>query len=113
MDMLSDERSDELDKWMDVGWTLFNIGQGCDEALEIWVEFSRRSAKFIEGECEELWGTMEMREKTIASLLSMAKNDSPDNYNAWKETNIRFFLWRSLYEQKPNEYDVAMGVSKM
>ena len=113
MNMISNERADGHDEWMDVGWTLFNVGQGCDEALEMWIEFSRYSPKFIDGECENLWGTMEMRDKTIASLLAMAKNDSPDEYNAWKETNVRFYLWKSLYEQRPNEYDVAMVVCKM
>jgi len=113
MGMISDDRADDHDEWMDVGWTLFNVGQGCDEALDMWVEFSRRSPKFVDGECEDLWGTMEMRDKTIASLLAMAKNDSPDEYRAWKETNVRFYLWRSLYEPKPTEYDVAMVANKM
>lgn len=112
MDMISDDRSDNYDEWMDVGWTLFNIGQGCDESLELWVDFSRRSSKFVEGECEDKWGTMDISDKTIASLLSMAKNDSPDDYKEWKETNVRFYMWKSLSGAKYNEYDVAMVVWK-
>ena len=113
MSMISDDRSDNYDEWMEVGWTLFNVGQGNQECLEMWIDFSRRSPKFVEGGCEEIWESMEIKGKTIASLLAMAKTDSPNEYKAWKETNIRSFLWKSLLEPKPAEYDVAMVVTKM
>lgn len=113
MEMLSDERAENFDTWMDVGWTLFNIGQGCDEALDLWIEFSRRWHKFVDGECEERWGKMEMRDKTIASLLSMAKSDSPDKFKEWKDANVQTFLYKSLAESKPNEWDVAQVLYKL
>lgn len=113
MSMLSDDRADGYETWMDVGWTLFNIGQGCDEALELWIEFSRRSPKFTEGVCEEAWGQMQMRDKTIASILAMAKSDSPDLFKQWKDANVKTFLYRSLYERKPNEWDVAQVIGKL
>ena len=113
MEMLSDERSDNRNEWMDVGWTLFNIGQGHEETLRMWIDFSQRSPKFKPGECEELWETMEMRDKTIGSLLFMAKADNPGLYKQWKDTNIRSFLYRCLSEPKPTEYDVAMVVVAM
>lgn len=113
MDMISDDRADNYHEWMDVGWTLFNIGQGCQEALDMWIDFSRRSSKFVEGECEDLWYRMELRDKTIASLLSMARSDSPDEYKEWKDTNIESVLYESLVEVKPVEYDIAKVVVKM
>lgn len=113
MEMLSDDRADNYDDWMEVGWTLFNMGQGCDDALNLWIDFSKRWPKFKDGECEELWGQMETRDKSIASLFYMAKHDSPNEYQKWKETQIRYDLWNSLYEAKPNEYDVSLVVCKM
>lgn len=113
MSMLSDDRADGYETWMDVGWTLFNIGQGCDEALELWIEFSRRSPKFAEGACEDAWGKMQIRDKSIASILAMAKTDSPDRFKEWKEANIKTFLYRSLFEKKPNEWDVAQVINKL
>ena len=113
MDMLSDDRADNYEEWMDVGWTLFNIGQGCEEALDMWIQFSKRSGKYVEGVCEENWNGMGLKGKTIASLLAMARTDSPNEYNAWKETNVRNLMWTSLNEEKPNEYDIAMVVYKM
>jgi phage/plasmid-associated DNA primase len=113
MSMISDDRAENYEEWMDIGWTLFNISQGNEECLEMWIDFSRRSSKFVESECEEVWENMESKGKTIASLLAMAKADSPNEYKAWKNTNIRFHLWASLLEPKPTEYDVAMVVTKM
>lgn len=113
MQMLSKERADDFHKWMDVGWTLFNIGQGHEDALNMWIEFSQQSSKFEDGVCEEKWYQMEIRDKGMGSLMAMAKTDSPDQYKAWKDTNLRTFLHRSLYEKKPNEYDVCRVVCKM
>ena len=92
---------------------MFNIGEGCDEALELWIEFSQRSDKFVPGGCEELWGKMEMKGKTIASLLAMAKKDSPNEYKEWRETQVKYFLYHALLEEKPNEWDLALVVEKM
>ncbi len=113
MTMLSDDRAHHYETWMDVGWTLFNIGQGCDEALELWIEFSKRDEKFKDGECEEQWNGMQMRDKTLGSLLSMAKSDNPDRFKEWKDANVKTFLYRSLFEDKPNEWDVAQVVYKL
>lgn len=113
MDMLSDDRADSYESWMDVGWTLFNIGEGHEEALNLWIEFSRRSPSFEEGKCEELWLKMELKNKTLGSLLYMAKKDSPDMYRAWREDNIRCWIYESLKEPKPAELDVAKVVYKM
>jgi phage/plasmid-associated DNA primase len=113
MAMLSDDRAETFDTWMDVGWTLFNIGQGCDEALDLWIEFSKRSDKFVEGECEDRWGKMEMRDKTIGSLLAMARADNPDSYKEWKDANVKTYLYKSLIESKPNEWDVGQVVYKL
>jgi len=113
MDMLSDDRSDFYDSWMDVGWTLFNIGEGHEEALNLWIEFSQRSTNFQEGRCEEEWYKMELKNKTLGSLLYMAKSDSPNMYREWREDNIRYWIWESLKEARPAELDVAKVAYKM
>jgi len=113
MSMISDDRADDYQQWRYVGWVLYNIGQGHEETLNMWIEFSRRSPKFVEGECEDMWSTFDMKDKTLSTLLYMAKRDSPNEYKKWKDTNVRHLLWKSLYEPKPTEYDIAMVVSKM
>ena len=113
MDMLSDERADNQDTWMDVGWTLFNIGEGCDEAKELWIEFSKRSPKFMDGECDEKWNKMELRGKTMGSLLNMAKKDNPQRYKIWKERSLKYLINTTLLEVDPNEYDVSKVIYHM
>ena len=110
MDMLADHRADDYAEWMDVGWSLFNISQGIEEGLELWIEFSRRSSKFVEGICEEKWGGMELRGKGIGSILAMARSDSPDLYKNWKSLNVETWIHKSIEEVKPNEWRVAQVI---
>lgn len=112
MDMISEDRADNYTDWLDVGWTLFNVGQGSDEALRLWIDFSKRSDKFIDGRCESEWGNMEMRNKTLGSLLAMAKRDNPRLYEDWKSTNIKFHLVKSLIDPEPSEFDISVVVAK-
>lgn len=82
--LLSPERADNYHSWMDVGWTLFNIGEGNEECLDLWIEFSQNSEKYKEGECEDLWQKMEFSGKTMGSLIFMIKEDSPEGYSRWR-----------------------------
>jgi len=113
MEMLSDDRADNYDEWMEVGWALYNIAPDCDDSLQMWIDFSRKSAKFVEGVCEEKWEKMKMGGMTIGTIKMMAKKDSPDLYNAWRRTDVRSCLFSSLREPKPNEGEVAQVVVNM
>jgi hypothetical protein len=48
---LKPERAEEYDTWLRVGMILKN--SGC--SVEEWIEWSRNSSKFVEGECEKKW----------------------------------------------------------
>ncbi len=107
MDMLNDERSHETPSWNEVGWSLFGIGQGIEEALDIWIDFSKRSSKFKEGECEEKWSRFTMNDRTIGCVRKWAEIDNKKAYDLWKQTNIRAAMFTSLLEPHPTEYDVS------
>ena len=113
LDLISVDRVNDRNGWMDLGWTLFNIGQGCDTALQMWIDASMKSAKFIDGECEAEWAKMEMRGKTMASLIKMVQEDNPKEYNDWKVSQIDYWIDESLREKKPTECDIAMVVYRM
>jgi P4 family phage/plasmid primase-like protien len=113
MSMLSLERSNSYGSWMDVGWTLFSVGQGCQKALNMWINFSRASEKYKEGECELQWDTMEVGPKTVGSILRMANMDSPGEFIEWKNMNIRFLLKEACKTQKPAHYPIARVMHKM
>lgn len=117
MDMLSRERAEDYSMWMEVGWTLFGIGDGSQEALNMWIDFSRIATdKFEEGVCEKKWDTMKPNGRTIASLMFMAKQDDPEQYEEMKQTNIFYLISQSLHDfigRSPSEVNVAKVVLHM
>ena len=78
---LSNARSNNERTWVQVGWCLHNI-QSIDNmhALELWVEFSRKSYKFKSGECEEKWKHFKFEGLNIGSLHMWAKEDNASEY---------------------------------
>ena len=77
VDLLSQERVDNYNQWIRVGWCLHNID---DNLLNLWITFSEKSCKFKNGECEKLWANMENQGLNIGSLHRWAKEDSPIGY---------------------------------
>lgn len=118
LDMISDDRADDRSDWMHVGYALFSIGAGCpegsEECLQLWIEFSKRSPKCIEGECEDEWQKMEPKDGgyTIATLYYFAKTDSPERYKGWIAMRLKNILDESLKTFKPNEYELAQVIYK-
>lgn len=107
IDMLNDSRADSHESWMDLGWTLYSIGEGHEKAFQMWKDFSLRSSKFIEGECEEKWERMVVKDKTIGSLRRMAKHDDPKAYNNICTTQIKSLLWICVKNPEIVEFDIA------
>ncbi|MBL1278611.1 MAG: PriCT-2 domain-containing protein [Ectothiorhodospiraceae bacterium] len=105
--MLSDERADRRASWMDIGYTLYCIGEGGSEACELWVEFSKRSEKFVTGECEKNWKSMHSGGRTIGSLRRAAQQDSPEEYDVWKNGQLSTQLRSCVRTPKATELDVA------
>lgn len=78
VNILSEKRCESYEDWIRVGWCLRNID---NELLDAWIEFSRQSAKYSEGECERIWDKMKEGGLGIKTLHMWAKNDDPDSYN--------------------------------
>lgn len=83
--MLDPERADNYNDWMSVGWCLHNIS---DKLLDLWIEFSRLSSKYKDGECEKLWNSMKSSGLGIGSLHFWAKNDDPVAYKSVVSNNV-------------------------
>jgi hypothetical protein len=77
VDLLDLERADSYEKWIRVGWCLHNIDVAL---LSKWIDFSKKSSKYREGECEKLWVSMKDEGLGIGSLHRWAKEDSPNGY---------------------------------
>lgn len=96
LEMLDNERADDYQQWMEVGWILFNIGEGHEKALQQWITFSGRSEKFQDGVCEKEWERMTVKDYTLASLKYLARNDSPNEFLAWRDTQINHILHQGI-----------------
>lgn len=78
---VSDERAEDRNEWMQIGWILFNIFNGVQEGYDRWLEFSKRSDKCHESVCFSEWNKMTKKDLTIASLKYIAKEDNQELYN--------------------------------
>ena len=81
LNIISDERSNNYNDWMTIGWALYNISNGCKEGLELWIEFSRKCGdKFNESVCHYEWSKMIKKDMTIGTLKHYAKLDNEKEY---------------------------------
>ena len=106
--VLNPARADAYDTWIRVGWCMRNIDY---RLLEQWIAFSRGSAKFVEGECEELWDKMRVNGGLgIATLKMWASRDSPEVYKEAVREDV-FGLIQKAYTG--THYDVACVIYAM
>lgn len=107
--MLSGERADSYTDWMRVGWCLKNIDHRlCPE----WVEFSKKSRKYKDGECEKCWDYMRQDGACLGmgTLHLWAKTDSPDEYGENMHIQLRDSIKKC---GSGTEYDVACVIQKL
>ena len=78
--LLGDERAESYGTWMEIGWCLRNIDH---RLLYEWIEFSKKSSKFIPGVCEDAWDHMKIMENGygMGSLRKWARDDNPSGYS--------------------------------
>ncbi len=78
--LLNSSRAETYATWMEVGLCLHNIDSSL---LDSWIDFSRQSSKFKDGECENYWSNMDLREDGvgIGSLHHWAIMDNPKDYS--------------------------------
>jgi len=79
--LLSDERADNYDSWIEVLCALQDASHRCGEDLsELWHFFSKRSGKYSSNKCQKRWDTFEYRYDdderiSVASLFHWASED--------------------------------------
>ena len=105
--ILKPERADGYEDWMRVGWCLRNIDS---RLLPSWIEFSQRSSKFVEGECDKKWNYMRNGGLGIGTLHMWAKHDNADEYNTIIRKDLHDLIMRSM---SMAHYDIARVVYHM
>jgi P4 family phage/plasmid primase-like protien len=86
--LINNDRADIYGEWVQMGWLLFNISGGTEDGYKLWIEFSQRSDKFDEEQCEKIWTISHDKGMTIGSLCYYAQLDSPKEYIEWKKSRI-------------------------
>src|SRR5260221_886785 len=106
LDMLSDERADDYNQWMIIGWILWNITNGDMRGFDLWDMFSSRSDKYDWSKNEVIWNRMTKGNYTISTLLYYANIDSPEKYMKWRSKTIRYMIYESI-EMGATQYCIA------
>jgi P4 family phage/plasmid primase-like protien len=98
MPLIEDSRASVYDTKMEIGWILFNISDGSQEGLEMWLDFLQRDPeKYNEAKAVYRW-TREMKKKglSIGSLKFIARKDNPEKYEALHREQQKDLLYKSL-----------------
>jgi P4 family phage/plasmid primase-like protien len=91
--LLSEDRTNDFDQWIRVGWALHNIDISL---LDSWIDFSKLSSKYKEGECDDLWYKMRDDGLTIRSLMLWAEQDNYVKYHQFMAMEFKDALNTSL-----------------
>lgn len=85
--LLRPSRADNYDEWMRLGWLLHNTD---DRLLNCWVEFSKQSDKYVDGECQSKWERMRNDGNllTESTLHMWAKEDDLEGYDRVIEEDL-------------------------
>lgn len=127
LSLMSSQRAVDRNDWIHVGWTLYNILDGSDRALEMWLDFSRLAGeKFDPDSCRYEWKTMKKKGLTIGTLKYMAKQDNPHGYSMMMARYTKDFMDKStqlggshhdlslaLFQKYDNEFVCASVSDKL
>lgn len=105
--ILNNSRSEDYTTWIETGLCLYNISE---TLLQTWINFSKRSPKFKEGECEQKWGSFADytgTKLTIRSLNLWARLDNNDAYEDISKRHVSNFL-KSNLDCQHNDVAVLM-----
>ena len=95
--MLDHGRSDNYIDWIRVGFALHSIH---DSLLYTWIDFSKKSKQFKNGDCEQRWKNIKTNSNgnilTIRSLAYWAKLDNPKLYEAYIREEFKSMMNKSL-----------------
>jgi len=106
---LSSQRAEDYNDWLNVGFCLYCISP---EFLDLWKEFSKKSDKYEEGVCEELWSKMTNKNMSVGTLKYWAKQDNPQKYEKVNAESLNKSIELCLGSDG-SHYDVAVITSKI
>lgn len=112
--MLSVDRIEDHDQWLEIGWILYSIGFGSSKFLDLWADWSQLSDGKHDrssARCVREWGKMYKGNFTIGSLKYFAKMDDPDRFKVYQEKKSDFFLNKAIFST--THYDIARSLYEL
>ena len=109
MKCLKQERVDNYEEWIKLGWCLRNIDS---RLLDTWVEFSKVSSKYIEGECQNLWDKMRNETLGMGTLRWWARHDNPEEHERIINSKVLTLIDKCIVTSGAH-FDVARVVHAM
>ena len=100
---LSSSRAERYNDWINLGWVLRNIDY---RLLAQWVEFSKISSNYVEGECQNIWNKMRKDNLGMGTLRWWAKSDNPARYKEIIDNSVLPLIDTAI-GSKGAHYDVA------
>jgi len=100
---LASSRAERYTDWINLGWVLRNIDY---RLLSQWVEFSKISSNYIEGECQNIWNKMRKDNLGMGTLRWWAKSDNPARYKDIIDNSVLPLIDNAI-GSKGAHYDVA------
>lgn len=99
LSIMSESRCTEYSNWMHIGWALYNISNGSENGLALWLNFSSKCPeKFKESECISIWDKMQKNDPpvTIGTLAYFARQDNPIAYSKIIDSYTDEYIKQSL-----------------
>ncbi len=94
--ILSSERADNFNAWIELGWCLHNISPNL---FETWVSFSERSPKYesqARASCDKQWDKMRNTGLGVGTLHMWAKKDNPMGYVEIVQNDLEHFICKMV-----------------
>lgn len=82
-------RFDDYENWMQIGWALYSIGNGCRDVFDLWDKYSAQSPKYVRSELKYHWDKMYIGKYTIGTLKYLAKKDNKDAYLEYQRSLLK------------------------
>ena len=120
VEILDRYRSEEYKAWYELGLCLNHIHNADEILLKKWIEFSKKSPKYVttaEKECRKYWANMEDGPINIATLRLWAQCDNPAEYQKVLNDVLEVEIYKSALGRccvgKHTHWDIAQIVYKM
>lgn len=110
LNLINYKRADVYEDWLNIGWILYNTGEGCVEAFDLWCNFSKKTSRtnyYSKTSCLHQWSKMQhptsSKKLTLGTLVYYAKIDNPDGYNLIIREKINNYADKNIENGEHND----------